>query len=281
MMQEQIRKAAQIILGSRNLVAFAGAGLSQESGIPTFRGDEGIWKNYLPIIYGNPAGLFLAFALSPGKLQGFISSAVGAFIKAEPNPGHLALAELSKAGILKAIITQNIDDLERRAGAKKIIQLHGNIYVLRCIKCREIFGVSRENLLQILDQLKPGMGRKELLRLGRRFSRCPNCRGYRRPDIVFFGESLNEEEFFRAAELGRSADVLIIAGTSGVVYPAALLPNYAAKAGARIIEVNPEPSSLSGLAEIKIRNKCAVALPAIVQAISQINPQIFDRSKAG
>jgi len=281
MMDELVRKAAELIVSSRKMTAFAGAGLSQESGIPTFRGDEGIWKNFLPIIYGNPAGLVSAFVFSPGKFREFIDATLKAFVQAEPNPGHLALGELCKAGMLRAVITQNIDDLEKRAGVKEVVQLHGSIYQWRCIQCKEYSTVSRESMIGVAGQLQPDMGRKDLIELGHKIAKCPNCEGWRRPDIVLFGEKLNQEVFFRAVELARSSDLMLILGTSGVVYPAALIPNYARKAGAKIIEINPEESSVSDLAEVKIRSTSAAALPSILAAVRGIAPEILKDKPSG
>ena len=280
MMDELIRKTAELIISSKNMVSFAGAGISQESGIPTFRGDEGIWKNFLPIIYGNPAGLVSAFAFSPGKFREFIDATLKAFVQAQPNAGHLALGELSKSGILKAVITQNIDDLERRAGVNEVVQLHGSIYRWRCLQCKEYSVVSRESMLGVAAQLAPGMGRKDLIELGRKIAKCPNCSGWRRPDIVLFGEKLDQELFYRGVELARSSDLMLILGTSGVVYPAALIPNYARKAGAKIIEINPEQSSVSNLAEITIRSGSAAALPAVLQTMRELAPGILKNSSA-
>jgi len=266
-MQLAIQQAAELIHNSKNLIAFAGAGLSAESGIPTFRGDEGIWKKYPPIIYGNLPGLALSFALRPKRFREFVSSAVSAFVKAEPNPGHLALGELFKRGLLKAVITQNIDDLERRAGVKEVIQLHGSIYKMRCLRCKRIFEISRERLLEALTELEKLSGRWSLVRFGRALSRCPECKGNRRPDIVFFGEGLNPSDYQRAIALARGADLMLILGTSGVVYPAGLIPSYAHRAGAKIIEINPEPTVLSHLAEIEIKAQSAEALPQIVKLL--------------
>jgi len=267
--------AAEMILQSRRLFAFAGAGLSQESGIPVFRGDEGIWKEYLPIIYGNPAGLISALIFSPGRFRDFVVSALEAFLKAEPNPGHLALAELSCAGLLKAVITQNIDDLEQRAGVKEVVQLHGSIYRMRCVSCQKTWNMMREQLLQALEELKQSRSRGDMIELGRRFGRCPYCTGRGRPDIVFFGESLDQESYYRAVELARSSDLVMVLGTSAVVYPVAMIPSYARKAGAKIIEINPKPGKISRFSEIVIRRTCASALPEIVAEIKKLSPELF------
>jgi len=274
-MSEETRQAAEMIINSRRFLAFAGAGLSQESGIPTFRGDEGIWQKYLPIIYGNPAGLFSAFVFSPGKFREFVVSALESFILAVPNAGHQALAELFRAGLLKAVITQNIDDLEARAGVKELIQLHGNIYRMRCVSCKELWTMTREQLLEVLEHLKQARTRGEMIELGRRFGRCPHCAGWGRPDIVLFGESLDQEEYYHAVELARSSDLVMVLGTSGVVYPAAMIPNYARKAGAKIIELNPEKSEMSQFSELVIRAACASALPEIVAEIKKMSPELF------
>jgi len=274
-MVDEIRQAAELILNSKNLVAFAGAGLSQESGIPTFRGDEGIWKQYLPIIFGNPAGLFSAFVFSPGKFREFVLAAVGAFVSAEPNAGHQALALLSRSGFLKNVITQNIDDLEQRAGVKDVIQLHGNIYRMRCISCKQTWMVDRGQMVKILDELKGTDTRADLIALGKKYLKCPKCGGWSRPDIVLFGESIDREDYYRAAEMARSCDLMLVLGTSGVVYPAAMIPNYGRKAGAKIIEVNPEATELSRRSDLSIRAGSAVTLPRIIDEMQKIRPGIF------
>jgi len=268
-MSSEILECARLILESKNLVAFAGAGLSQESGIPTFRGDQGIWKEYPPIIYGNLPGLALAFAFRPKRFRQFVASAISAFIQAEPNPGHLALAELFHRGLLKAVITQNIDNLEGRAGVKEVIQLHGSIYKMRCLRCGKIFEISRERLLLALEQLQKISGRASLIRFGRSLSKCPECGGIRRPDIVFFGEGLNPEDYDRAVDLARSSDLMLVLGTSGLVYPAGYIPNYAKDSGARLIEINPEPTALTPLSELTINSTSALALPEIIRLVDK------------
>jgi NAD-dependent deacetylase len=275
MMPEEIRQAAEWIIESKHMLAFAGAGLSQESGIPTFRGDEGLWKQYLPIIFGNPAGLFSAFVLSPGKFREFVISALQSFVFAEPNEGHKALAELYHAGLLKAVITQNIDDLEERAGVKEVMRLHGNIYRLRCVSCGETRFASRESLIRILEELKQAKTRTDMIEIGKKYAHCEKCAGWARPDIVLFGEKLNQEDYYRAVELARSSDLMLVLGTSGVVYPAAMIPNYARKAGAKIIEINPEQTEVSKFAGLIIKDGSAKVLPEIIEEMKKISPGVF------
>jgi len=141
------------------------------------------------------------------------------------------LGELSSMGILKALVTQNIDDLEHRAGVKEVIQLHGSVYKMRCSKCEEVQDLSEQTAAEVLEKLKKCETRKDLIELAHEYAHCPKCGAWSRPDIVLFGEEINKDDFYRAVELARASDVMLVLGTSGVVYPAALIPGYARKAG--------------------------------------------------
>ena len=277
---EEISRLAEKILQAKFLVAFAGAGLSQESGIPTFRGDEGIWKKYPPIIFGNLFGLAFAFVFMPRKFREFVFSSLSTFTRAQPNPAHLALGELFQAGILKAVITQNIDDLERRAGVGKLVQLHGNIYRLRCLRCKERFEISLSELEEFLSQIRAIKSQRELIKRAREFARCPRCSSWSRPDIVFFGEGLNSKDYYSAIHLAQSSDLFLILGTSGVVQPAGSIPLYARRAGALLVEINPEPTALSGLCDFTIRSSCAFALSRTLEEIKKLAPERFAHSPA-
>ena len=267
---DEIDALSQLIINSKFTVAFAGAGLSQESGIPTFRGDEGIWKKFPPIIFGNIFGLGLAFLFAPQKFFDFVLSALRTFIQAKPNPAHYALAELYQKGLLKAVITQNIDDLERKAGVEKVVQLHGNIYRMRCLRCKYRFMVSQDKLSQFLSELEMSRTRRQWIKKSREFARCPKCSSWSRPDVVFFGESLDPNDVYQSMELARSCDLMIILGTSGVVQPASLIPKYAKDAGAKLVEINPEPTALSSLCDLVIRDTSAKTLPQVLANIEKM-----------
>ena len=221
-----IGRVAELIRDSQRLVAFTGAGISAESGIPTFRGEGGLWLKY------DPAAFSLSYLLydPEGSWRLYLEVYNSFFRDAQPNRAHLALAEMERMGLLKAIITQNVDSLHERAGSREIIKLHGDISKVKCLSCNASYPIGE--VLASLDEENP-----ELPPL------CPKCSGLLKPDVVLFEEELPREAMDRALELLRSADLLMIIGTSGEVYPAGLLPYEAKEAGALIVEVNLYPST--------------------------------------
>lgn len=158
-------KALQELLDSSTYTgAFTGAGVSAESGIPTFRGDEGIWREYPPALYGNLPGLAPAFLLRPHRLAGLASGLLDTLLRARPNPCHLALARLEEEGRLRAVITQNIDGLHQAAGSRQVLELHGNAFRLRCARRGRWVEVGRERALGVLESLREGGTRRRLLK---------------------------------------------------------------------------------------------------------------------
>ncbi len=249
---------------SHKAVAFTGAGVSLESGIPTFRGDSGIWKKYHPALFGNLPGLALAFLVRTRKLAGFIGEAVGTFAAATPNQAHVKLAQWEQEGRIMGIITQNVDNLHQKAGSREVLELHGNIYRMRCTGCGRTYTIGREHLLDMsrsLDELLEGgrrIGRLELLNLLKRYAlRCEACARITRPDMVFFGEPLPHLVLEMAFDWSSSCDLFLCIGTSGVVQPAASLPFIAKRSGATLIEVNPEPSAITPHAHVFIPSPAA------------------------
>lgn len=224
--EDIIKKIAQIII-SGEVVAFTGAGISVESGIPAFRGSQGLWKKYDPEEYA----YLEAFLNYPEKVWQMLREIYNLLLEAKPNPAHLVLSNMEKMGILKAVITQNIDNLHQRAGSRKVIELHGTGEKLICLKCYHEISFE-ERLLEILP-----------------FPRCKNCNFPLKPKVVFFGEPLPQEALSEAFYLAQNCRVLIIIGTSGMVTPAAYIPYRAKKSGATIIEINleetPYTSSIS------------------------------------
>jgi NAD-dependent deacetylase len=244
-----------------SVVALTGAGISKESGIPTFREKGGIWDRYDPSIYASILGLSSLFLFKPQRVRDFIVDIYEGIISASPNPAHFALAKLEDEGILLCIITQNIDNLHQEAGSKRVYELHGNIYMERCIKCGKRYKHSKEELKAILTSLKSAR-RYEIL--SRILPRC-ECGGRKRPDIVLFGESLPQEEVEKANSELRKCKTLLLVGTSGVVYPAASLPYAAKESGATIIEITPEVTALSSLADHTIIGKAGNILPKLLE----------------
>ncbi|MCK9486964.1 MAG: hypothetical protein M0R73_09775 [Dehalococcoidia bacterium] len=265
---DAIARAAMLLAGASHTVVLAGAGMSKESGIPTFRGDGGLWT-----VNGEPPlDQFQTFASDPrrwwerrleqsaeGVTGATPTGGFGASIDAaQPNSGHLALAELEAMGVVGHLITQNIDDLHRRAGQASITEIHGNRHWMRCMHCgarwpKAEFPVDPEDLPP----------------------RCASdgCQGIVKSDTVMFGEPIPGEALLRCAEETRRADCFMTIGTSAVVYPAAQYPLDAVRRGAPLIEVNPEETPLSEVASVVVRAASGEALPAIVAAVRAIRAE--------
>ena len=266
MFEDSIKQAAQIIARSDYAIAFTGAGMSAESGIPTFRDPGGIWDRFDPGEIGSSGGLMAFAARNPERIREFLRESVNTFQRAEPNPGHYGLSDLEKMGILKSIITQNIDALHTLAGNTRVFEVHGNLYRFRCTSCAYPVQIAREAILGRMSQvLNSDTFSLELL-LGALPS-CGKCSNIMRPDVVMFGEAvLQMEESIREA---RRADVVIILGTSGVVYPAASVPIEARRSNAKIIEINPTENAFRGITEVYVRQSSGTALPQIVEQVKR------------
>jgi NAD-dependent deacetylase len=263
-LDELVHRAAEIMKGTRDIVAFSGAGMSAESGIPTFRDPGGLWDRFDPEEIGTGPGLLDSLTRIPEKIRELVNETVNIFLGAKPNPGHLALYTLEKMGILRSIITQNVDNLHGEAGNSHVIEMHGNLYRQRCLGCGEKNTFPKMDLLnrvrEALDQIRTF----EVSTIMRFLPQC-RCGSPMRPDVVMFGEAVQGlHEAFHEAQ---RCDVMLVLGTSGVVFPAASLPERAKLAGAKVIEINPGPSSYGGIADIHIRARTGDALPMIVQRL--------------
>lgn len=250
------------------VVCLTGAGISAESGIPTFRGKGGLWERYDPEIYAYPEGLISTLRTHPKNLVNFIVDFYSVLEKAHPNPAHIALAVLEKEGILNSVITQNIDNLHKEAGNRNIIELHGNAFRIVCMGCRKKITLEKERIKQLIQLLKINQDShfKILKVLSRYFPRC-NCGARFRIDIVLFGEMLPEDELSCAYKELDKCNTLLIIGSSMVVYPAADLPLYAKEKGAKLIEINSEPTALSNLCDYKVFGSSSEALPEILSIL--------------
>ncbi len=240
-----LAKAADVLARARHATAFTGAGISVESGIPPFRGPEGLWSKVDPIVLD--INYFHRHPLESWKVIKEIF--FDFFGRAKPNPAHVALAELENAGVIKAVITQNIDNLHQLAGSRTVYELHGNSRFLVCEQCG-----TRTPAEQVdLEELPP---------------RCSRCGSVLKPDFVFFGEPLPEFDYRRAVEETEVADVFVLVGTTGEIMPASTLPVLAKRHGATIVEVNVEPSNYTdSITDVFIRERASVALPALARAV--------------
>lgn len=245
-MENLIRRAAQDIIEAKTVAALTGAGMSAESGIPTFRDKGGFWEKYDPNVYAH----IDTFRYHPEKPWEMMKE-FGKQVKAQPNPGHIALAEIEKMGYLTRIITQNVDNLHQEAGNTDVIEFHGNFRRVVCLRCGKYYAMRDV----ALDVLPP---------------RC-DCEGVLKPDAVFFGEPIPEDAFRRAHEASLQCRLMLVIGTSAVVYPAAGMPQIAKKNDASIIEINPEPTPLTGyISDYIIIGKAGDILPAIVKEMKRL-----------
>jgi len=225
---------------AKHVVVSTGAGISAESGIPTFRGKEGLWKKYRAEELATPT----AFAQNPELVWEFYEWRRGIIAEKKPNPGHKVLARWESVFPVFSLITQNIDGLHQKAGSTDMLELHGNIWKLRCTE----EGTISENHETPLKKIPP---------------LCPDCGALLRPHVVWFGESLSPTVLQKAFQLSSECDVMFVIGTSALVQPAASLPLSAAETGAKIVEVNPDPTPLTPYADFSFRGKAGEILPLI------------------
>jgi len=256
--QEIIKKSAKLISGNPRVVALTGAGVSAESGITTYRDAGGIWDRYPE---GSSGGIMAVLANHPEDAPQILMGFINGIKTARPNPGHMALADLEKMGYLKSVITQNVDNLHREAGNSRVMEMHGNIYRLRCIKCNNKKILERQEFFEMMTQLIKKMDRFSLRDIMTNFPLC-SCGGNTRPDGVAFGEPV--QQLKEATAEAMSCDLMLILGTSGVVYPAAAMPAHAKSQGAFLIEINPMRSALTEQCDLFIEGKTGDILPRIV-----------------
>jgi NAD-dependent deacetylase len=249
---EQVRRAAGMILKASYSIALTGAGMSVESGIPPFRGPGGLWTKY-----GEPPmNDFQEFMANPKKgwerrLSRLDDELFRPLKIAKPNPGHHALADLEEMGVVRFVITQNVDDLHRQAGQNALAEIHGNWKLVRCLSC-----VARFEWNEItLDELPP---------------RCPKCSGLLKSDTVSFGEPIPVDVLVRCQNEAAKADLVIVAGTSATVYPAASFALEVKERGGIMVEVNLYESEVTRLCDVSLRGGSANVLPRLTKAISEL-----------
>ncbi|RJP65875.1 MAG: NAD-dependent deacylase [Candidatus Abyssobacteria bacterium SURF_17] len=250
-MKGLIETTAEKIATANKVVALTGAGISVDSGIPAFRGAQGLWDRYDPMEYAT-IHAFLSNPVKVWKMLRELGEIVG---DAKPNAGHLGLAELETLGKLSSVVTQNVDGLHQAAGNSCVIEFHGNGRKLVCLSCKRKY--DREDMPA--DAFPPMCA----------------CLNILKPDVVFFGEMIPMEAFVAAQAEAEGCDVMMVVGTSAQVEPAASLPYVAKSHGATIVEVNPEPTPLTHtLADIAIHESATTAMPVLAAAVRKLLQQM-------
>ena len=249
-MTPDIERAAELLGFARHALAVTGAGVSAESGIPTFRGEGGLWTKYDPVKVSS----IDSFLADPASYWQVSRERGRVALAATPNAGHLALAELEAKGRLVAIVTQNTDGLHQSAGSKRVIELHGSGRMVECLVCGR-----REPRVDVQARLDVEMP-----------PRCQGCGStLLKPTVVLFGEAMPAAAVQEAFDLASQSDVVLVVGSSLVVYPAADVPLVALRAGARMIVVNAEPTPFDRFASVVIHGRSGEVLPMIAQLVAE------------
>lgn len=245
-MSDVVQQAAQALAEARSVVCLTGAGVSAESGIATFRDAQtGLWSTFDPMKLASQEG----FAADPGLVWRWYMERLGAVERAQPNQGHLALAEIEKLVSKFVLVTQNVDNLHERAGSQQVYHIHGRITRFRCNRCAEEHPLA----LSAHQAATPPL--------------CGTCGNLVRPDVVWFGENLPARVLDAAWRAAERCDVMLVVGTSGVVYPAAQLPLVAQQQGAMLIDINPTCTPISEVADLFIQGRGGAVLPQLVAAL--------------
>lgn len=236
-------RLVDLLRGDGAVLVLTGAGVSKESGLATFRDAGGLWDGVDPMSVATPS----AFAADPERVWRFYDARRAQAAAAEPNPAHRAIAALETTGRPFLLATQNVDGLHERAGSRALVLLHGSVWRLRCT--RE--GTEHEDPRPTLAPLPP---------------RCESCGAMLRPGVVWFDEPLPMLEFHRARQAADSATLVIVVGTSALVYPASSLPLIARTAGAYVVEINPERTALTDQVSEVLSGAAGVVLPSLLEA---------------
>lgn len=245
-----INRAAEILRSAKSVLCLTGAGISAESGIATFRDAQtGLWSNFDPQTLASQSG----FAADPGLVWRWYMERLGAVEQAHPNSGHRALAELAQQVERFTLVTQNIDDLHERAGSEGVLHIHGRITKFRCNRCGQTHALTAT---ERANQEPPT---------------CLTCGEHVRPDVVWFGENLPGRVLDAAWRAAERCDVALVVGTSAVVYPAAQVPLVAKQQGAVLIDINPECTPISEVADLFLQGTGGEVLPTLLAAMLTAN----------
>ena len=243
-MQADLEIVAGLLRDASPVVALTGAGISVDSGIPAFRGAQGLWERYDPMEYAS----IDAFRSDPGKVWRMLKEMDELVFRARPNAAHTALADLERIGALDLIVTQNVDGLHQLAGARRVVEFHGNCRTLVCLDCGRSFARHQVDM----DHTPPACG----------------CGGPIKPDVIFFGEMIPQRALLTAMEMARQARVMMVVGTSAVVAPASQLPLITKHAGGVVVEINPEPTLLTReISDYFFQANADEVLPRLVEAL--------------
>jgi NAD-dependent deacetylase len=253
-MSDVFQQVAQVIHEADKVAILTGAGVSKESGVPTFRDAmEGLWAQYDPQELATP----IAFLANPKLVWDWYQWRREMVNKAKPNPGHLALAQLHQYKTQVHLITQNVDDLHEQAGSKDVIHLHGKIAQSKCFyNCQGDPTIIDISKIEYDKDAGPPP--------------CPHCGRHVRPDVVWFGESLLRDEYGRAWKATENCAVMLVVGTSGLVSPASHLPSMAKNHGAKIVEVNPDETPITPLADFRLKGASGEMLPKVIEAFDAL-----------
>ena len=249
------------VVRAGGVVAFTGAGISAESGIPTFRDPGGLWDRFDPTAFGTWDGITRQAMSHPDGLADFLLELRRVFAAARPGPAHAALVRMESAGLLDGIVTQNVDGLHQEAGSSTVVEIHGSFTRIVCLVCGARSSITRADFLANLDRAVTGLRTAFVPSFASLLPRCEICGGPARPDFVAFGESV--QDFPTAEAMALQARALLVVGTSGEVFPAAQLPESVRRAGGLVIEVSPAPTFIE--ADHRLAGAAGRVLPRLAE----------------
>jgi NAD-dependent deacetylase len=255
-MEQQIEQVAELVAKSERIIFFTGAGHSTESGIPDFRGPDGIWSKY------DFEDFYIDRFLSDSKVRKMVWELLTGgelnIFQAQPNPAHYVIAELEKMGKLYGVVTQNIDGLHQKAGVSenKVFQLHGDLSHAKCLSC-----TTRYAMEEIIEWMAKDKDLDE--------PKCAACKGMLKPNVVFLGEQLPRGVLMESEKRSRSCDLCIVVGSTLVIYPAALIPQYAQQGGAKLVIINMGPTEMDRMADIRIDAEAGEVTTKILEKVKK------------